>query len=175
MGVGGHRASLNATPRQVLTRIAPDRLSLLPIGLQRFHRHPRGVENRLCSKVSDPLLDINPSVRSNRQEPVHPGGASSIRTQRDPDAGYLRTVPLATLRLHPLPVKRFRALVHSFPNKRTGHVTLDALTGPPKDLLSLRSINFDEFQTVQPKRLGSPMHQRLDHRNDLHAAWCSLG
>ena len=61
-GVGGLAAAGNASPRQILGRVAPGDVALFPGHAEHFGDHAVHVADRLRSEIADAGLDVDPAI-----------------------------------------------------------------------------------------------------------------
>ena len=121
--VRGLAAARDARPREVLARITPGDLALLPRHPHHFGSHAVGVAVRLGAEVADTALDVHLPIRLDDEETIESGGAGDERAHGDADAANLRTDSLPALGLTGVPVEHLGALIKRLLDERARRVS----------------------------------------------------
>ena len=166
MGMRGLAARLARTPRQVARGVAPHHLAVVPVHVQHVGGRPGGVGDGVGAQVADALMDVEPSVRTDHNQAVHPPAAADEGADADADADGLGAAA-GRAQLRPfLPAEHLRAKIQRLAREATRH---RALGGAEPAVVS-GGVHPPDVEPVDPQLACGLVDDGLEHGHDLGAA-----
>src|SRR5687768_13283683 len=149
MRVNRLAAARDAAPRQVLRRIAPRHVRLLPRDRDHFGGNALAVDHRLGAEVADASLDIQMAVRLDDEQSVESDGAADESADRHADAAYFAANALPVVRFAHVPAELDRALVERFLQETARRVrAVAASIRRPEFRLAFRRVDLSDFHLI---------------------------
>src|SRR4029077_2315729 len=153
----GHRMSGLASARrtgpwEVLARVAPHDVALLPRHPDQFRRDTMHVHDRVRAEVADSRLELHATVRLDDEQSIETDRPGRIRADRHTGPAHRRSRPLAAARDFFLPVEDLSAFVERVFDERAGHVlTLTASVRGAELRLAFRRVDFVNGDLIDPE------------------------
>ena len=174
-GVRRLAADRQAGPRQSLAGVAPIDDDLLPRHLEHVGGDTREIDHRMRAEIADTRLHIQLAVGTDRHQPVVADRSGSVRSDRDADAGHLRSVSLAGASRARGPVELLRAAIERVLHERAGDVTPSALRiGRTVERLAFRRVHAPDRDLIDPELLGGLRDHAFADAVGLHRPRRSL-
>ena len=170
-------AAGDAGPGQVLARVAPRQLALLPRHADHFRGHAMRVAHRLRAEVADAGLDVHPAVGFDHEEAVEADRAGDERAHRHADAADLRALALPDPgRGFPLvPLEELAAAIERLLDEGARGVCARALRRRgPEHGLAFGRVDPPDRDLIDRELARGLREERLHQRDALHAARLAL-
>src|SRR5262249_2060060 len=120
--------------REVLARIAPDDLDVLPGHVENFGRDAGRVDDRVSSEVADSRLHIELAVGTDRHQAVVTDRVPADKwTDRDSQSAGLRAVAFAAARLAFVPPKELDSAIDRLRHEGARDVAALAILARPSE------------------------------------------
>ena len=117
-------AAGHAAPGQVLARVAPDHVALLPGHVEHLGRDALHIAERLGAEVADARVQAKPAIGQQHEQAIETGRARDKRADGHTGAAHLAALALAASGNACGPVELLRALVERLLDERARGVGL---------------------------------------------------
>ena len=165
----------NAGPREVLGRVPPRDVGLVPWDVEQFSGHTVAIEHGLGAEIADTGLDVQPAVWLDHAQAVEASRAGDVAAHGDADAADFRTHTLPAPRFARFPVERLGAAVERLLDEGTGDERLLPARIRCSELgFAFRRIQLTNLDLIDPELARRFREDRFHHSDPLQTTGLAL-
>ena len=164
--MGGLAAGLAGTPREVAGGVAPHHLAVVPVHAEHVSGRAAGVGDGVRAQVADALVDVEPAVRPDHQQPVHPPASADEGTDADAYPDRLGAAPCRAQLCPLLPAEHLGSQIEGLGGEGAGE---GSLVGAEPAVVP-GSVDAPDVEPVDAQLARGLVHDGLEHGHDLCAA-----